>query len=271
MYFFIHFACQVLCHFFSQSSRLYFYISKSKTKLNRAIFVQSLKILKQSKRVLSGVKGYESGNLYIGDNKFGSISNRASVVSQSDYYLLPLSLVQLSQKEREGVIKNTPKSLKVEVEQGKERVLVAEGFEESKELIYTLAGKVQEWTERRLYVLSHAYGLVNLLLLALKVSSVLEYKIAKALNDKNEELKNIFEGNPTRGTKKPSAKRIFNAFQGITIALVFSKYDLLLALMTHQNPTQIKILEHLNISPNVYANLVTNIKIFFSQNIITET
>ena len=385
-------------------------------------------ILKQSKRVLSGVKGYESGNLYIGDNKFGSISNRASVVSQSDYYLLPLSLVQLSQKEREGVIKNTPKSIKVEVEQGKEMVLVAEGFEESKELSYTLEGKIQEWTERRLYVLSHAYansskkafdnrlnaataligqlterkqgkkvlqtqeeyeeaiakilkdkelegfltvtvhtqttekvikawgkraqrtdielkfeievvtneaaieehklllgwqvyatntpkellpyekcvwkyrhqsniesrfddirnkmapllpvflqkdqrikGLVNLLLLALKVSSVLEYKIAKALNDKNEELKNIFEGNPTRGTKKPSAKRIFNAFQGITIALVFSKYDLLFALMTELNPTQSKILELLNINPEVYTNLVTNIKIFFSQNIITET
>ena len=52
---------------------------------------------------------------------------------------------------------------------------------------------------------------------------------------------------------------------------MFSKYDLLLALMTELNPTQIKILELLNISPNVYANLVTNIKIFFSQNIITET
>ena len=56
-----------------------------------------------------------------------------------------------------------------------------------------------------------------------------------------------------------------------TIALVFSKYDLLLALMTDLKPTQIKILELLNISPNFYANLVTNIKIFFSQNIITET
>jgi transposase len=36
-------------------------------------------IIKQSKAVLSGILGYEKGNLYVGDSKFGSIENRAYV------------------------------------------------------------------------------------------------------------------------------------------------------------------------------------------------
>ena len=114
-------------------------------------------------------------------------------------------------------------------------------------------------------------GLVNLLLLALKVCSVLEYKIAKALKDNKEELQQIYEGNPTRGSKRPSAKRIFLAFQGVSIALIFSNHQLKFALMTALEPVQIKILTLLNINPNIYTNLCDNIQIFFSENIITET
>jgi transposase len=67
-------------------------------------------IIKQSKAVLSGISGYEKGNLYVGDSKFGSISNRAYVVGGQDYYLMPLSLVQLSQKERDVLIKGSNKA-----------------------------------------------------------------------------------------------------------------------------------------------------------------
>ena len=388
-------------------------------------------ILNQSKGVLSGIKGYETGNLYVGDNKFGSIRNRASVVNQSDYYLLPLSLVQLGQKEREEMIKQTPQSdyTVVElIEENKETVLIAEGFEKSESLDYQLDGTCIAWSERRLYVHSHAYansskkaldrritaaiesitqlterkqgkkvlhkeqeyqqaidkilkekeledfltvkietkvlekvikawgkrpertdielkfdievtkneaaieahklllgwqvyatnapieclsyekcvwkyryqsniesrfddirnkmapllpvflqkdqrikGLVNLLLLALKVCSVLEYKIAKALSEQKEELQQIYEGNPTRGSKRPSAKRLFLAFQGVSIALVFLDYKLKFALMTKLEPVQLKILKLLNIKPTVYENLAKNIQIFFSDNNITET
>jgi transposase len=40
-------------------------------------------------------------------------------------------------------------------------------------------------------------GLVNLLLLALKVCAVLEYRIAGALSKNDEQLEQIYEGNPT--------------------------------------------------------------------------
>jgi transposase len=114
-------------------------------------------------------------------------------------------------------------------------------------------------------------GLVNLLLLALKVCAILEYKSAEALHKKDEQLCQIYEGNPKRGSKKPSAKRICKAFDGISIALVFVNYKLQHALMTDLEPVQTKILNILNIHSDVYTKLVDKIQIFFLEKIISET
>ena len=387
-------------------------------------------IMKQSKRVLSGIVGYEKGNLYVGDSKFGSIGNRGYVVGGEDYYLMPLSLVQLSQKERENLIKksNTSSYLKVLRKKGEEDVEIAHGFEVKEDLEYVIEGKTLKWTERRLFVNGTAYavsqqksfdnrlakgieqlsdlptrkqgkvnlvsieeyqlainrilkdndlegfltatvqctqskkeiraygskparteitntfsiqiskdelaienhksllgwqvyatnapkellsfekcvlkyrhqsniensfddlrnkvahlvpiylqkderikGLVNLLLLALKVCAVLEYRIAEALCKNDEQLHHIYEGNPKRGTKRPSAKRICKAFHGISIALIFANYKLQLAIMTDFEPVQLKILKLLDMDKAIYTKLVDKCQIFFSEKIISET
>jgi transposase len=387
-------------------------------------------IIKQSKTVLSGILGYEKGNLYVGDSKFGSIENRAYVFKGGDYYLLPLSLVQFSQKEREDLISKSDKTTYIEVirKEGEENIKIAAGFETLHELEYELEGEKLSWSERRLFVHSTAYaksqqhgfdnrlekvvaqledlptrkqgkknlisieeyqetidkllkdnnlegflgveiqstettkelraygskgarseitrtfsviisknevaieahksllgwqvyatnapkallgfekcvlkyrhqsniessfddlrnkvahlvpiylqkderikGLVNLLLLALKVCAVLEYKIAEALSKSDEELRHVYEGNPKRGTKRPSSKRIFKAFDGISIALVFVNYQLQFAIMTQLEPVQLKILKLLNIEKDIYTNLAEKIQIFFSEKIISET
>ena len=85
-------------------------------------------------------------------------------------------------------------------------------------------------------------GLVNLLLLALKVCAVLEYKIAQVLQQNDEQLYDVYEGNPKRATNRPSAKRLLNAFNGISIALIFDNYKLQFAVMTDLEPVQRKIL-----------------------------
>lgn len=391
-------------------------------------------IIEQSKRVLRDISGYERGNLYVGDSKFGSIGNRAYVVEGEDYYLMPLSLVQLSQSDRHQLIQQSNKLdyLKVlrEEEKGKVKVKVeiATGFEIEQLLSHQLEGKEVSWTERRLFVNGTAYaksqqhafdnrvskvieqladlpirrqgkknlnaqeeyqaaidklltdnsledfltvileknetpkncrayggkpkrieiittfsieitknqaaiedhksllgwqvygtnapqealpfekcvlkyrhqsniegrfddlrnkvahlvpiflqkderilGLVNLLLLALKVCAVLEYKIAQALNKKDEELDRVYPGNPKRGTKTPSANRIFNAFSGIAIALVFNNYKLEYAMMTKLEPVQNKILKLLDMDTGIYNQLVEKIQIFFLEKIISET
>ena len=99
-----------------------------------------LPIIEQSKAVLRGIPDYEKGNLYVGDSKFGSIGNRGYVVSGEDYYLMPLSLVQLSQKERSVLIKSRDKSTYFDVlrQEGEEKVLIAQGFEILQEQDYEL-------------------------------------------------------------------------------------------------------------------------------------
>jgi transposase len=389
-----------------------------------------LPIIEQSKAVLRGIAGYEKGNLYVGDSKFGSIANRVSVVAGEDYYLMPLSLVQLSQQERDTLIKSSDNAAYFDVlrEQNKRMVSIAQGFEIAQALDYSLVDKEVKWIERRLFVNGTAYaksqqhafdnrlakviekiedlptrkqgkanlvsyeaykevvdkllkdndledflnvniqckektkelraygakparteiiksfsiqitknqaaieahktllgwqvyatnapsellsfekcvlkyrhqsnvehqfdnlrnkvahlvpiylqkderikGLVNILMLALKVCALLEYKIAEALSKNNEELYQTYEGNPKRGTKRPSTRRILKAFEGITIALIFVNYELQFAIMSHLEPVQYKILSLLNIEKGIYTELANKMQIFFSEKIISET
>lgn len=388
-------------------------------------------VMEQSKKVLSKLAELSCGNLYVGDKKFGSMGNRLYVVASKDYYLLPLSLVQLSATERERIIDKQAVSeyekVTKETKNG-DIQLVAEGFEQEVELEEQLGEQVYKWKERRLWIRSVSYqksqclaldkrlakalkaieqltiskqgkkvltsieeyqnqinkilkdnkvegfitvdievsetvkkvraygknpkrvekkshfkltckreeeliekrkkyfgwqvyatnapkdllpyekcvwkyrhqsniesrfddlrnkvapllpvflqkdnrikGLVNILLLALKVCSMIEYKIAKALKDKNEQLEGLYEGNPKRKTNKPSTKRICKVFEGISIALIFSNKKLIFAIMTELQPIHIKILKLLDIEPKVYLNLAHHIQMFFSQNQVTET
>ena len=61
-------------------------------------------LIKQIKVVLAGIPNYSTGNLYVGDSKFGALASRAYVVKLADYYLMPLSLVQLSKAEYQQAI-----------------------------------------------------------------------------------------------------------------------------------------------------------------------
>jgi len=397
---------------------------------NRADDELYIPIIEESKKVLSGITGYAHNNLFVGDTKFGSLGNRAHVVANQDYYLLPLSLVQLSQENRMALIKkaNNEDYQQVFREEKGQQVLVARGFEVTEQLTHFQDNKKHQWTERRLFVLSEnhakaqqvllekhlsqaiehitkltaskqgkkslktkeeyqqainkivsqnkveglldiniketrstknvrAYGkrpqrkeltsrfeifcqrnqtaiethklylgwqvyatnttanllsferciwkyrhqsniesrfddlrnkvapllpvflqkdnrirgLVNILLMALKVCSMMEYQVAKALKEQKEELKEVYEGNPKRGTTRPSTTRMLKAFEGISISLIFVNKQLQFALMTNLEQVQMKILELLAIKPEVYTDLSAKIEMFFSEKQITET
>ena len=120
-------------------------------------------ILKQTRESLKDIAGYEKGNLYIGDSKFGSMDSRSHVVLGSDYYMMPLSLVQLKdsirKEEINSVLPSEYQQVYKTVEKGgkKEQILVAEGFEKVKSMENTLFGKTYNWEERRVYVRSVNY------------------------------------------------------------------------------------------------------------------
>ena len=387
-------------------------------------------IIKESKKVLSGISAFSSGNLYVGDSKFGSLNNRLAVYKNLDYYLMPLSNVQLSSKERKVLIDKNKATSYEQVfreEQG-EKVLVAEGFEVHQDIEIDREEAGYEWRERRLFVHSINYaksqstalekrlskaeasikqlakrkqgkailskkkdykdaiatiiqeqkiedllkveilthktkikkraygnrpervetttsyelvisrqeelikqrkkymgwqvyatnapqsllpfekcvwkyryqsniesrfddirnkmapllpvflqkdnrikGLVNILLLALKICSMLEYKVAEQLQDRKEILYNVYEGNPNRGTDRPSAKRILTAFEGISLSVILNKDQFQFALMTPLKPVQQKILSLLDLKDTIYSDLIAKSKLFFSDSIIIET
>ena len=386
-----------------------------------------LPIIKENKKHLAQNSSYSRGNLYVGDKKFGSLANRTYVESEKDYYMMPLSLVQLKLSQRKQAIEqrseSTYEKVYKEVKKGGivEQFLVAQGFEEVVEMEGIIAGVSHKWIERRLYVRSEKYvksqtkslenrleksqssimglgerkqgkkvlstkqeyeeaiakilkdnrveglldyeilkhqsikkirkhkdkpareelistfevkaslkesaieaykktlgwqvyatnapqaimpfekcvwkyryqsniesrfddlrnkvaglvpiflqkdirikGLVNILLSALKICSNIEYKATKSLKDKEEDLTNIFEGNPKRGTSRPSSKRLFSAFKGISIALVFVAKSLDFALMTPLQQTQLDILDLLGINKDIYLQLARKLEFQFS-------
>ncbi len=387
-------------------------------------------IIEKSKQVLQGLTTYAIGNLYVGDSKFGSLVNRCYVFQNKDYYLMPLSAVQLSLKKRMELIDGSEPSTYHQVfrTEKKKQVLVAEGFEVSEQIEVKPGERIDKWKERRLFVHSIKYaksqqhaldkrlikaeakilqlterkqgkpvlktkkeynlaitailqankveglitvelkkrtiqkekraygdkpkriekkvdfsltvcrqteeirqrkkymgwqiyatnapsnlltfeqcvwkyryqsniesrfddirnkmaallpvflqkderieGLVNVLLLALKVCSILEYKAAKSLQDQEELLFNVYEGNPNRGTDRPSAKRLLKAFDGVAISLIFENNNFQFALMTKLKPVQKKVLEILDLKEDIYTGLIEKIELWFSNKKVIET
>ena len=107
----------------------------------------------------------QRGVLHIGDSKMGALATRAYVQASGDYYLLPLSLVQLPATEIDRHLAH--------VWQGQQRLTaiyrpaldataprekIAEGFEWRETLTATLDEKPLHWSERRLCVKSFTYA-----------------------------------------------------------------------------------------------------------------
>jgi transposase len=55
-------------------------------------------------------------------------------------------------------------------------------------------------------------GLIRLLSIGLRVLCLVEFTVRKALQEQNEKLDHIYNGNPTRATAKPTAERMLRAF-----------------------------------------------------------
>src|SRR5919197_1157145 len=99
------------------------------------------------------------GLLYVGDCKMGAAETRAFLQASGDFYLCPLSAIQLPSTvlasyltpvwtEEQGL---TPI---VREDTHRRRELIAEGFERLEPLTAVVAGEPRGWTERRLVIRS---------------------------------------------------------------------------------------------------------------------
>lgn len=102
---------------------------------------------------------------------------------------------------------------------------------------------------------AHRRGLVHLFSLALRVLTTLEYQVRRALERTDGVLRGLYEGNPKRGTRKPTGERLLKAFEGLNLSVVRLGEN----LYRHLSPlseTQRAILRLLGFSERAYTTLV---------------
>jgi transposase len=108
-------------------------------------------------RVREGLN--EKGLLYVGDCKMAALQTRAMIQFQQDFYLCPLSSIQVSSEEiRQKVDELRRKETALQgvecLNEKNEMVCLAQGYEIAQELTTEVNGEMQIWTERRFLIQS---------------------------------------------------------------------------------------------------------------------
>jgi transposase len=102
----------------------------------------------------------------------------------------------------------------------------------------------------------HATGLIRLLSIALRVLTLLEFVVRRQLAAAGETLAGLYAGNSQRETARPTAERLLEAFQEVTLT-VLEGVDQAYRHLTALSPLQERILALLGFSSRVYRRLCT--------------
>jgi transposase len=102
----------------------------------------------------------------------------------------------------------------------------------------------------------HATGLIRLLSIALRVLTLLEFVGRRRLAAKGTKLAGLYAGNPKRETARPTAERLLEAFEDITLTIVKGPQQTE-RYMTALSPLHQRILELLGFSSALYTRLCT--------------
>jgi transposase len=100
-------------------------------------------------------------------------------------------------------------------------------------------------------------GLTNLLSLAVRLLTLLEFVVRRQLQRNQELLVGLIENNPKKGIDNPTTERLLKAFDDITLTIVRLPGQLI-RHVTPLSALQMRILELLGLSPGVYTQLAEN-------------
>ena len=101
-------------------------------------------------------------------------------------------------------------------------------------------------------------GLTNLLSIAVRVLTLIEFVVRRALKREKTQLTGLHKENPKKTTNKPTANRLLQAFSNITLTIIqFS--DRTLRHVTPLTPLQERILSLLGLSPDIYYSLAVHV------------
>jgi transposase len=102
----------------------------------------------------------------------------------------------------------------------------------------------------------HATGLIRVLSIALRVLTLLEFVVRRQLASEGASLSGLYAGNPKRETARPTAERLLEAFQEVTLIVIEGMHQVY-RYLTALSPLQERILELLGFSSRVYTRLCT--------------
>ena len=100
----------------------------------------------------------------------------------------------------------------------------------------------------------HATGLIRLLSIALRVLTLTEFVGRRHLALEQGKIAGLYAGNPKRATARPTAERLLEAFQDLTLTVIELPQQTM-RYMTPLSPVQLRILEILGFSSEVYTSL----------------
>jgi transposase len=105
----------------------------------------------------------------------------------------------------------------------------------------------------------HATGLIRLLSIGLRVLTLLEFVIRQRLATARTGLTGLYAGNPKRATARPTAERLLESFQELTLTIIREgrrrRYHLTPLSTLHQ-----RILALLDFSIDIYTRLCTDFR-----------
>lgn len=100
-------------------------------------------------------------------------------------------------------------------------------------------------------------GLTNLLSLAVRMLTLIEFIVRRNLKQNNEKLTGLIENNPKKGIDNPTTERLLKTFDEITLTTV-QLPDRIIQHITPLTTLQTRILELLGLSAAVYTRLAEN-------------
>ena len=100
----------------------------------------------------------------------------------------------------------------------------------------------------------HATGLIRLLVVGLRVLTLLEFVARRRLAVEGTPLTGLYVGNPTRAVVRPTAERLLEAFQEVTLTVIQERGQKRLHL-TPLTPLQQRILTLLDFPRTIYTRL----------------
>jgi transposase len=101
----------------------------------------------------------------------------------------------------------------------------------------------------------HIKGLIRLLSIGLRLLTLVEFQVRRALFLQQSSLAGLYAGNPKRSTTQPTTERILAAFKEITLVLIVSGTEIY-SHLTALSPLQQKILHLLNFPLEIYTRLL---------------